>query len=132
MPFFNIDTGKHPIVIINFLELSPNDQDIEALLADLHKLLKKQAKQKKQLHFIYNIKAPLVLTLEQRHIIAEWIKRNFELIKNTVLSTAYVTAYGTHEIMIESLYFLQAPDWPVSNYKSLEEAIEWTKKMLAE
>lgn len=132
MPFFTINIGKHPIAIIDLQEVSPTDKDIKELLAELQNLLEAQAKSEDRLHLIYDIKAPLVLTLEQRRIIGEWIKTRFQLIQRTVLSTAYVTIYATHEIMIESLYFLQAPDWPVSNYKSLNEAVKQTEKMLAE
>jgi hypothetical protein len=125
MSFFTVTTGEHAeVIIISLHEVKPTDREVNMLLDELKALLETTAESGNRLHLIYHIKVPVVLTLEQRHFIAEWIKENFKLIKLSVLSTAYVTVYGAHEIMIESLYFLQAPDWSVSFFKSLNEAKE--------
>jgi hypothetical protein len=113
-----------PIVRSAFPERRVPDGALRSVLDHLESLMSEAAKRREKLFLITDLTATQEMpSASQRHLAAQWLKRNEALLRVATVGTAHVTPSALLRGILTAVFWISAPPKPYTFVATLEEAM---------
>ncbi len=129
MPAIELDKSQYPIIIVKTKHKVFIDTDLQYYLNTMEKLYTEE--EGNGIVVIYDLSLMKLITSEHRKKVGEWLDKVRHKIEKAVKGVCYIQTSPLHGLVLKGIFAVSKPTWESKVVKSLDEGIEWAKKLLS-
>jgi len=126
MAYAIIDKSRHPIVVVEFGENEPSEQEFDNYLKSIFDFYTKN----KGVVVVYDLRKPTYVSNRLRIKMGKWLKDNLDLVNSSVYGVTYVVPRFLQRSLLKAVFVVQKPIWAHQIFATFDDAIAWAEEKI--